>query len=127
VSITLSTAAKNAAANSIMNNAAGVPAGYVMKMDANGTVSWVPPQLVGSITGTSSSHHGIDPMPETQRSFDAEAEIRALCKTVREQAEEMQAQYRLIEKLRAEMDELHGMIQDNRSRQLNGAGYWDEA
>jgi hypothetical protein len=126
VSITLSAAAKNAAANSIMNNAAGAPAGYVMKMDTNGVVSWVPPQST-TVTGTSSSHHGIDPMPETQRSFDAETEIRALCKTVREQAEEMQAQYRLIEKLRAEMDELHGMIQDNRSRQLNGAGYWDEA
>ncbi len=93
------------------NAAMGIPSNHTLVPGPNGVSRWVLNET----------------LPETQRSFDAEAEIRALCKTVREQAEEMQAQYRMIEKLRSEMDQLHVLIKENHSRQLNGAGYWDPA
>ncbi len=118
----MSIALSQAAQNSIMNNAVGVPAGYVMQLDGNGIVSWVPPQLVGSITGTSSSHHGIDPMPDTERSDDSQSieELADIRNVVSAQAKE-------IQRLRTEMDEIKALIKDSRSRQLNGAGYWDPA
>lgn len=104
----------------------GVPGtskpGQVLKFNsASNAYVWVDdPNARASVLGTSSSHHGIDPMPETQRSDSLAQEVVELRNVVSAQAQE-------IQRLRTEMDEIKALINDSRSRQLNGAGYWDPA
>ncbi len=54
-----------------------------------------------------------DILPDTQRSSTRLEEL-------------VTAQAAEIKKLRLEMDEIKALIKDSHSRQVNGAGYWDE-
>ncbi len=93
--------------------------GQVLRLNANGQHVWVDdpnPNAIASV-------RGIDPMPDTQRSDSTQN----LAEELADMRNVISAQAQEIQRLRSEMDEIKALIKDSRSRQLNGAGYWDPA